>query len=262
MKNRYSVLESADWQRKKSLPIDGMYRGFYPIYDALLEHVQPHVKNACEIGIGYAQCHIVWNLIFNPEANVIGLDIGSPIAEHEGNQGDTLRNKINIKGLDTYIRYPMSFTRGLNLHWNKDGYDPDVVKEAVDAYGKFDWVVNDALQRGEAFKMMTSWKDAITETGIIFQEKIGREPESKINQQRMQQALDEGWLIYDVRQYADLDTDDLAGNADAEGYIGIWSNNQDNIINMLKEYEHLRLKDTSHIDPAIHRNEFRQTLWD
>lgn len=262
MKNRYSGLESADWQREKGLPIDGVYRGFYPIYDAILEHVQPAVKNACEIGIGSAQCHVVWNLIFEPSTNVIGIDIGSPILEHEGNLGRQLRSDINLKGLDTYIQYPMSFTRGLNLHWNKDGYDPDVVQEAVDAYGKFDWVVNDALQRGEAFKLMTPWKDAITENGIIFQEKIGREPESKINQQRMQQALDEGWLIYDVRQYTNLDTDDLAGNADAEGYIGIWSNNQNRIKEMLKEYDHLCLKDTSKINPAIYRNDFRQTPWD
>ena len=124
MKNRYSRLASADWQKKEySLPVDGIYRGFYPIYDALLEHLQPHVKNACEIGIGYAQCHVVWNIIFESNANVIGIDIGSPIFEHDGNEGQPLRHEINTRGLDTYVNAPVRFTRGLNLYWNRNGYD-------------------------------------------------------------------------------------------------------------------------------------------
>lgn len=239
-----------------------MYRGFYPIYDALLKDFEVTTNNICEVGIGFANSQLIWKYIFGPDSNVVGIDIGSPVEEFSGNEGDTIRYEINLEGLRNYINAPLQNTKNLHLIWDKNGYSPDVVKEIVNVYGLFDWVVNDAWQRGEAYKLMTPWKDAITETGIIIQEKIGREPDSKINQMRMQQALDEGWLIYDVRQYTNLDTQPLAGNADAEGYIGIWSNNQSRIKDKLKEYDHLLLQDADHIHPDDIDNCYRRTPYD
>lgn len=258
MNNRYTLASTTTEHCRSG----SMYRGFYPIYDELLADFTITTNNICEIGIGYANPQIIWKYIFGDDSTIVGVDIGAPVWELVGNEDDRLRYDINLVGLKQYIETPIKYTKNVNLLWNRDGYDPETVQEIVDAYGLFDWVVNDGYQRGESFKLMEPWKSAVTDTGVIIQEKMGREPENKINQMRLQQAIDENWLVYDIGEYTELDDQNDAGCATNEGHIGIWSKNQDAIREKLSKFEHLLLTSTDHFAPDSIANTYRKTKYD
>lgn len=238
-----------------SIVSDQLERGWYPIYDVLVDAVKDRVENACEIGIGFGNSLVIWSYVFGKDAHILGLDVGSPHPQINQAAGcNDIQYKNQLESINTIANNNLVVTKNIQFGWNKGGYDQEVVDQAKEAYGQFQWVVNDGKQRGENWSWMEPWKDIITEGGIIFQEKLGREVEG-ISGHNVQAAIDNGWLVYDCRTFAEIGEMwseseaewDNSARLHGECFLGIWSFDQEYIKSKLAHLEEYRVTGLDYI---------------
>lgn len=251
--NRYT--EISTYLRDSNIVSDQLERGWAPVYDVLVDAIEDKVENACEIGIGFGNSLVIWSHVFGKDAHILGLDIGSPHPVINDNAGCVeMQYKNQLQGIYTIAINKLLVTKNIQFGWNKNGYDQRVVNQAKEAYGQFQWVVNDGKQRGENWSWMEPWKDILSDGGIIFQEKIAREVEG-ISIKNIQNSIDNGWLVYDCRTFAEIgevwsESDiewDNAARLHGECFLGIWSRNQDYIKSKLSHLEEYRVTGSEYI---------------
>lgn len=251
--NRYT--EVSKYLQQNSIVSHQLERGWAPIYDVLVDEVKDKVENACEIGIGFGNSLVIWSHVFGKQAHILGLDIGSPHPEINAAAGcNDIQYKNQLESINTIARNNLVVNKNIQYGWNKGGYDQEVVDQAKEAYGQFQWVVNDGKQRGENWSWMEPWKDIVTDGGIIFQEKLGREVQG-ISAHNVVAAIENGWLVYDMRTFAEIGemwTESVAewdnsARLHGECFMGIWSRDQEYIKSKLSALEEYRVTGMDYI---------------
>lgn len=252
--NRYT--EVSKYLDENDIVSDQLERGWAPIYDVLTTEVKDEVKHACEIGIGFGNSLVIWRHVFGEDAHILGLDVGTPHEEINAQAGCVeMQYKNQLEGIKTIAYNDLNVTKNIQFGWNKGGYDQEVVDQAKRAYGEFQWVVNDGKQRGENWTWMEPWKEILTDGGIIFQEKIGREVEG-ISAHNVVSAIESGWLVYDCRKFAEIHDEawkgtgmqwDNSARLHGECFMGIWSHDQAYIKSKLAHLEEFRVTDMEYL---------------
>lgn len=198
-------------------------RGFGIGYDVILEvynNIHSELpKSLLEIGIGNLGSHRCWLTVL-PESTIYGLDSANFSLDWSRASGE-MRQWINCQeGIFHYTQLPFKQQKRLQLHWNVDGYHKDTAQQFYDCHGAMDIIVNDGKQDGVCHNwLVENWKDKVSETGVIIQDKLGRAGAFHglyINQ--IDKAVKNGWALYDCRAYTEMDD-----NVTANGIFAIYA---------------------------------------
>lgn len=226
-------------------------RGLGPIYDIIVDNIiSPNT--VMELGVGTTHSQLAWAHAF-PDTKVVGVDIASPSMQLCWEKDLTTKQYANAqKGIEVLFSQntpvPMDICKRVDIYYNKDAYSKDVANEVVASYGRLPLIVNDAWQAAPAHNMfLDAYREAITDDGILVQEKAGRAGAKGIDIHQMQKALAKGWRIFDCREGLVME----GSNPESEGYVAVWytdNNKWDDKFNSLRE-----IKDpVSQIDAKWH----------
>lgn len=208
-------------------------RGFLEFYNKLFEYIEP--KTIVEVGIGIGICPVGWAKAF-PEAEVVGIEISSPVLQHcIDNELHTRQYKYIQECFHNLLRQHMSVQKRIHLHHNRDGYSKDTAQEVLETYGQLDFVIDDGKQDGKCHKeFLKNWKHVIKDDGLIIRERAFRYPDRKgIRMGEARKALTNGWIIIDCREFnPDVH---LGEPLCKEGFLALWSNNQDLWVERLQD---------------------------
>lgn len=234
--NRYTGPEvTARYERiypNQSMP--KTMRGFGKFYDAVLEHYAD-VDVLTELGIGNFTCQLSWATAM-PNTKIVGIDIASPSIKDCDTDNLDIRQYTNcIAGFELQNIVPMWAKTNIDLHYRRNAYSKETVDEFVTTYGAPKLVINDALQRPYAvMPFQEHWYDALDDTGVLIQERFGRNPPDGIYAPILTKSINKGWLIYDCREFVKFE------NPDVNGFIGIRPKNPADTDMWIEKLSHFR----------------------
>ena len=208
-------------------------RGWGSIYDVIFNDIGDKLNVVTEIGVGNATCQLAWARTF-PGKQIVGIDIASPslaLCEDTDLQIKQFTNAMN--GIYTlHSHTTMSELANIDIYYNKDAYTKDIAKQYLEIYGKQIFFINDGKQDGLVHrKFREIWDPLLLPGGLLLQERIGRRGTRGIRINQLVKAVDEGWLVYDCREYVKFE------DPNCNGFLGIWTQERDYWGTILKDFK-------------------------
>ena len=204
-------------------------RAYNVFYDALLKEISP--TTFLELGISRGNNLTLWTDILKTQAGdnplyslKIGVELLNPSQTINSLTGDSFAKQLDEckEAFNKYLDYGSENNNKWYFGW--DAFAIETVLEIVNNHGKLDLIINDARHGSDVWKMLDIWKDALSKDGIIITEEIGcatrqQVPEGElINKQQVNQALKEGWQIYNFNNKKTWEQPNCL--------VGYWSQNK------------------------------------